>query len=237
MVAPSPTILSGGASSSSASPTGAAIEGDWYVRDYDGPGSLAAATRSGCKLSIWQSLRARFGATSRQRALERHAVVLDARRGALVSEAWACETASQSDSSSRSGQPSARDAAAAFEGEQGHSSLLGTLPLRDVLGAAPMPPAGPGEPLHTQGRARLAIHTFVKDRKEPSKLVPRTLLFTPAYDQDADGDDPPLLPGEAVAGEHQVSTWHAALEKALRANKERPRSLIVLVNPVGGKGL
>lgn len=252
-----------------ASQGGGVLAGDFYVREYEGIGSLTAATRGGCaQLSIWAALRSKF-APRRRAPTERHAVVLDTARGALISEAWATSDAQsvQGGGSSESGSvrggtayDRARGAASnpargAHGGAQeacapggsdayGHlsepeldpSSVLRTLLLRDVLGVSVMPPEVAGEGDDAQGRARLLLHTFFRDGKERSKLVPRTLLFAPAYDSDASGEEPPRLPGETVAGQQMVAAWHAAIDGALKANRERPRSLIVLVNPVGGKG-
>lgn len=93
-----------------------------------------------------------------------------------------------------------------------------TIRLSEVLSAQPLPPVITKWLWHpfAETTHRLAIYTFRRSPRSPTHWIPRCIILS--------------TPAEGIAQQ-----WAATINAAAAAQLRRPRHLLVLINPFGGK--
>lgn len=93
-----------------------------------------------------------------------------------------------------------------------------TICLSEVLSAQPLPPVITKWLWHpfAETTHRLAIYTFRRSPRSPTHWIPRCIILS--------------TPAEGIAQQ-----WAATINTAAAAQLRRPRHLLVLINPFGGK--
>jgi diacylglycerol kinase family enzyme len=92
------------------------------------------------------------------------------------------------------------------------------IPFSEILSAQPLPPVTTKWLWHPfpETTYRISIHTFRRSIRNPSHWIPRNIIV-------------------ATTAEGVAQRWAAVINSAAASQLHRPRHLLVLINPFGGK--